>query len=261
MKSFVVWLLAVCPAAFAILMYHYQPREVWGDSRTGQMYVLKVTPSTNCWDIKPEFYPDSSLPGLGFQASIKYSLRKYSKSSFRWFGLSREEARVQSVDSCPEGWTRDEGFKRGNSEKISECSKVLPLPNLTFYLDTGVNRTIKYSAFEKKMVLKNCYCSALERLLAGGGGCSLFYPDYFDVFVVRDDFGVYHRVIHGRIFDDKKGFYRSFLYYTSDSWLCATGWYADVDDWKFNYNHMPCYYDLPDPKPFDEKLSPLKWTE
>lgn len=136
MKSFAFWLLAVCPAAFAILMYQYQPREVWVDSRTGQAYVLKQKPSTNCWNIKPEFYPDSSLPGLGFQASIKYSLKT-----------------IQSVDSCPEGWTRDEGFKRGNSEKISECSKVLPIPNLTFYLDTGVNRTIKYSLFEKK-----CFC-------------------------------------------------------------------------------------------------------
>ena len=260
MKFLIVCLLAVCPAAFA-LMSDRPPSEVWVDSRTGQMYVLEQKLSTNCWDIKPEFYPDSSLPGLGFQASIKYSLRKYSKSNFRWFGLSREEARVQSVDGCPEGWTRDEGFKRGNSEKISECSKVLPLPNLTFYLDTGVNRTIKYSPFEKKMLLKNCYNSISEQMSAGGVGCSLFYPDYFDVFVVRDDFGVYHQVIHGRTFDDKKGFYRSFLYYESDSWLCATGWYADVDDWKFNYNHMPCYYDLPDPEPFGEKLSPLKWTE
>ncbi len=244
MKSFAFWLLAVCPAAFAILMYQYQPREVWVDSRTGQMYVLEQKLSTNCWDIKPEFYPDSSLPGLGFQASIKYSLKT-----------------IQSAGSCPEGWTREESFKRGNSETISECSKVLPLPNLTFYLDTGVNRTIKYSAFEKKMVLRNCYSSGLERLLAGGGGCSRFYPDYFDVFGVRDDFGAYHKVIHGRIFDDKKGFYRSFLYYDSDSWLCATGWYADVDDWKFSYNHVTCYYDLPDPEPFGEKLSPLKWTE
>lgn len=176
MKSFAVWLLAVCPAAFAILMYQYQPREVWVDSRTGQTYVLKVKPSTNCWNIKPEFYPDSSLPGLGFQASIKYSLRKYSKSNFLWFGLSREEAEEQSVDSCPEGWTRDEGFKRGNSEKISECSKVLPIPNLTFYLDAGVNRAIKYSLFEKKMFLQNCYNSISEQMSAGGGGCSSFIP-------------------------------------------------------------------------------------
>ncbi len=244
MKSFAFWLLAVCPAAFAILMYQYQPREVWVDSRTGQAYVLKQKPSTNCWDIKPEFYPDSSLPGLGFQASIKYSLKT-----------------IQSVDSCPEGWTRDEGFKRGNSGKISECSKVLPLSNLTFYLDTGVNRIIKYSPFEKRMLLQNCYNSISEQMSAGGVGCSWFHPDYFDVFGVRDDFGAYHKVIHGRTFDNKKGFYRSFLYYESDSWLCATGWYADVDDWKFNYNHMPCYYDLPDPEPFGEKLSSLKWTE
>ncbi len=244
MKSFAFWLLAVCPAAFAILMYQYQPREVWVDSRTGQMYVLEQKLSTNCWDIKPEFYPDSSLPGLGFQASIKYSLKT-----------------IQSAGSCPEGWTREESFKRGNSETISECSKVLPLPNLTFYLDTGVNRTIKYSAFEKKMVLRNCYNSISEQMRAGGVGCSWFRSDYFDVFGVRDDFGAYHKVMHRRIFDDKKGFYRSFLYYKSDSWLCATGWYADVDDWKFSYNHVTCYYDLPDPEPFGEKLSPLKWTE
>ncbi len=260
MKSFIVWLLAACSVAFA-LMSDRPPREVWVDSRTGQMYVLMVKPSTNCWNIKPEFYPDSSLPGLGFQASIKYSLRKYSKGNFLWFGLSREEARVQSVDSCPEGWSRDEGFKRGNSGKISECSKVLPIPNLTFYLDTGVNRIIKYSPFEKRMLLQNCYNSISEQMRAGGVGCSWFRSDYFDVFGVRDDFGAYHKVIHGRIFDDKKGFYRSFLYYDSDSWLCATGWYADVDDWKFSYNHVTCYYDLPDPEPFGEKLSPLKWTE
>lgn len=78
MKPLIVWRLAACSVAFA-LMSDRPPREVWVDSRTGQAYVLKQKPSTNCWDIKPEFYPDSSLPGLGFQASIKYFFEEIFK--------------------------------------------------------------------------------------------------------------------------------------------------------------------------------------
>lgn len=85
------------------------------------------------------------------------------------------------------------------------------------------------------------------------------YPDYFNAFVVRDDFGVYHEVIHLRHF--KGDLYNSCLYCVSDSWLCATGWYADMNDRELNYNLSTCYYDLPDPALFGEKRSPLKWME
>lgn len=259
MKFLIVCLLAVCPAAFA-LMADRPPSEVWVDSRTGQMYVLEQKLSTNCWDIKPEFYPDSSLPGLGFQASIKYSLKKYSPKYNRfWFGSSGEEARVQSVDSCPEGWTKVESFRMDGFEKTFQCDKVLPLPNLTFFLDTGISRTIRYSRLEKEMILRNCFRFGLY--IPGGAAPMIAEPDYFNAFVVRDDFGVYHEVVHLRDFDYGKRYYKSYLYYKSDSWHCASGWYDVMGSRRFKYKHVTCFYDLPDPEPFDEKLSPLKWTE
>lgn len=260
MKSLIVWLLAACPVVFA-LMSDRPPSEVWVDSRTGQAYVLMVTPSTSCEDIKPEFYPDSSLPGLGFQASIKYSLKKYSPKYNRFgFGSSGEMAKVQSVDSCPEGWTKVESFRRRGSEKTFQCDKVLPLPNLTFFLDTGISRTIQYSRIEKEMILQNCFRFGLYSY--GGAGCSWGgFPDYFQVFGFRDDLGFYHEVLHRRDFDYGKGYYKSYLFYESDSWHCALGWYDVMGSRRFNYKHVTCFYDLPDPEPFGEKLSPLKWTE